>query len=240
MQSRLVIPENAVEEIAGYWESGAKQSAYYKVAAHPVAYRWWSEEGVLLIEHGLHGDQRHGPYRDWHDNGVLSSESFYIEGKEHGAAKQYDPEGNLIGTYEMHHGTGADLWYDSPGVLSEERYYQDGMRHGFERWWNFDNATVWQEQHFREGVEHGIAREWNHAGRIRRGFPQYYVNGKRVTKRQYLMASERDPSLPIFREAENRPARALPSELMSRSAPPLQHLPDSHGHDFSRGVEFNV
>jgi hypothetical protein len=220
----MVIPEDAIEEIQSRWEGGAKQSAYYKVGGESLGYRWWNEEGVLTMEFGLKGDRRHGPYRDWHDNGVLAAESFYVEGKEHGTAKQYDRDGNLIGTYEMHYGTGADLWYGSPGVLSEERYYRNGERHGFERWWSWDNATVWQERHFHAGVEHGIAREWNVArGRLRRGFPQFYVHGERVAKRQYLRASERDTSLPMFREEDNHPARALPVELQARSAVAAQH-----------------
>src|SRR5687768_8332936 len=136
MHQESAIPKDAIETVATYWGGGAMQSAFYKVGGQPVGYRWWNEDGVLTMEYGLIGDQRHGLYRDWHDNGVLAAESFYIEGKEHGTARQYDQEGKLIGTYEMHFGTGADLWYYSPGILSEERYYQDGLLHGFERWWS--------------------------------------------------------------------------------------------------------
>ena len=105
----------------------------------------------------------------------------------------------------MEHGTGLDLWYQKADVLSEERQYRDGALHGFERWyWGFDRGNaVWSEGHFKEGEKHGIFREWNVKGGLSRGFPQYFVNGERVTKRRYLTACKRDTSLPIFRTEDN-------------------------------------
>ena len=91
------------------------------------------------------------------------------------------------------------------------------MRHGYERWWYGDNKTIWSEQHFQDGQSHGIYREWNGLS-LRRGFPRYYANGQKVNKRQYLKACEQDPSLPEFSEADNRPCRALPHELMAQAA----------------------
>src|ERR1041385_7240318 len=130
----MLIPENAIEEIRNRWDDGSKQSAFYKVGGEFVAYRWWSEDGLLTMEKGLNKDGLpHGEYRTWHDNGVIHSETFYVDGKEHGTAKQYDSDGKLIGTYKMDHGTGVDLWYLTLGVLSEERHYSDGAMEGFER-----------------------------------------------------------------------------------------------------------
>jgi hypothetical protein len=50
-------------------------------------------------------------------------------------------------------------------------------------------------------------RKWDEQGQ---SFPQYFVNDKKVTKRQYLSACLNDSSLPGFREVDNMPARKLP------------------------------
>ncbi|NOK63791.1 MAG: hypothetical protein GFH27_549283n23 [Chloroflexi bacterium AL-W] len=152
----------------------------------------------------------HGWYRTWHENEQLCEVMWYKQGQEHGTNKQYDEQGNLIGTYTMVHGTGVDLWFAKPGVISEERHYQDGAHHGYERWWTADNQTISEEGHFWHGVEHGIFREWNASGRLRRGYPHYFVLGNRVNKRQYIRACQQDPTLPPFNADDNEPTRQLP------------------------------
>jgi antitoxin component YwqK of YwqJK toxin-antitoxin module len=154
-----------------------------------------------------------GSWRSYHASGQLAHETGYVEGKEHGLARQYDEQGNLIGCYEMVHGTGLDLWYYAAGVLAEERSYLDGDRHGFERWWNPDNGTIYEESHFWRGCAHGIMRQWNDQGRLRRGYPQYFVNGAKVTRRQYLRACQDDPNLPAWRKEDNEPQRLLPPDV---------------------------
>lgn len=183
-----------------------------------VRYHVLNPEGSLDREGELRDDTRHGFARRYYDDGKHMSETLYVDGFEHGVAKQWSHDGAFLGTYRMDHGTGVDLWRDSDGSLLEERHLQDSHRHGFERWWNSDNRTVWDESHFKWSVEHGIFRKWNSRGRLRRGFPQYYVDGKRVTKRQYLRDCKADPSLPPFRPEENRPERGLPREYLEPEA----------------------
>jgi hypothetical protein len=203
-------PTSASEAILECWERGAKRSAHYLVDGARVGYRCWDEEGRLLMEYGLRDGLQHGLFRTWHDNGQLLERMWYERGKEHGTHEQYDADGNLIGTYTMVDGTGIDVWFGGPGILAEERQYQDGERHGFERWWNKDNQTVYEESHFWLGLLHGIVRRWNQAGRLRRGYPQYFVAGRRVSKRAYERSAHLDPTLPPFRREENLPARRLP------------------------------
>jgi hypothetical protein len=126
----------------------------------------------------------------------------------------------LIGTYTMEHGTGIDLWrhgsFESKGYhLSEARYLKDGKWHGFEWWLNEDQETIHRENHFWEDLQHGIQREWNSTGRLRRGYPRYWVNNQRVSKRQYLRAQAKDRNLPPFREADDLPQRNFPPEILS-------------------------
>jgi hypothetical protein len=141
-----------------------------------------------------------------------------VEGLEHGTARQWAEDGTLVGTYEMDHGSGLDLWWTSASEagtwhLSEARNMLAGDRHGFEWWIDVDQRGADRESHFADGLEHGIQRDWNSAGRLRRGYPKYYVNGHRANKRQYLRAAKLDSSLPPFREEDNRPERQFPPEV---------------------------
>jgi len=83
-----------------------------------------------------------------------------------------------------------------------------GLRHGFE-WWLYGRQLS-SEAHFLDGKSHGIERSWSVQAKLERGYPRYWVNDARVTKRQYLAAARKDPSLPPFRERDNRAKRLLP------------------------------
>jgi hypothetical protein len=183
-----------------------------------VGARVRDERGTLVREYALKDGVWHGIERWYDQDGALEFETSRCHGAEHGIAKQWD-KGRLIGTYTMDHGTGLDLWRGSDGSLLEERYVKDSYRHGFERWWNGDDRSVWMESHFRVGVEHGIFRKWLRRPYLTRGYPQYFVNDKRVTKRQYLKAAAGDPTLPPFREEDNRPERQLPAEYVAAQRP---------------------
>lgn len=207
------IPAQAHEVILDTWETGAKKTAEYLLDAQRVGYRSWDEMGQCNMEYGLRDDRMHGLFRTWHENGQLCELAWYDYGKEHGTMRQYDANGTLIGTYTMVHGTGIDLWFAQPGVITEERHLQDGARHGYERWWTGDNKTISEESHFWQGIEHGIFRQWNEAGRLRRGYPRYFVAGQRVSRRQYARACRHDPTLPRISADENRPTRQLSDEV---------------------------
>ena len=65
------------------------------------------------------------------------------------------------------------------------------------------------ELHWRKGRLHGIEREWNPKGRLRRGWPRYFVAGRRLDKRRYLRACAGDTSLPEFRSQDGVSVRDL-------------------------------
>lgn len=175
-------------------------------------------EGEVIV-HGLKNGELHGCEREWNRNGVLVFEEPYENGQVHGTARQWSDDGTLIGTYHLDRGTGLDLWRDNlTWTLSEEWPRRNGRMHGFTRFWNGDDRTVWEEHHYRDGHEHGIHREWNQKGRLRRGFPKYYIMSKLVTRREYLRACKTDLTLPPLREEENRPERQLPQEYVDQVA----------------------
>jgi antitoxin component YwqK of YwqJK toxin-antitoxin module len=211
------IPAEAEERVIERHADGSKKSAEYLLHGDLVGRRLFSEAGALELEIAMRNGVSHGPMSEWDGSGHLEFTTAYVDGKEHGTARQWANDGTLLGTYEMNHGTGLDLWWDEredgSQYLSEARYLLAGDRDGYEWWLDEDQQSVWQERHFHHGQEHGIFRRWNAEGRLSRGYPQYFINGRKVNKRQYLRAAQADASLPPFRADDNKPVRQFPPDV---------------------------
>src|SRR6266702_1738906 len=65
---------------------------------HIVGQRVRSEDGTLLEERTERDGLRHGYERHWDGSGRLTFETWYVEGREHGLARQWH-EGSLLGSY---------------------------------------------------------------------------------------------------------------------------------------------
>jgi hypothetical protein len=215
---RSDIPPNVVEQTTREFrrEGGA---IYHRLTdcildGEVVGRRAYSEEGQLVTESPLRNGLRHGREFQWDDDGTLLSIEPYVNGRVHGTAKQYGRRGKIIGTYELRHGTGYDIWRqeneDGSIYISEIHTLRNGLPHGYEWWLTNKPHVVWHELHWREGQYHGIERQWNAAHKSRGGFPQYWINGDQVDKRKYLRVAEKDPSLPPFRVRDNSPRRRFP------------------------------
>jgi antitoxin component YwqK of YwqJK toxin-antitoxin module len=217
------IPAAAIERVTSTHEDGTRAGAEYALDGEVVGKRFWDKDGSLAMEIPLKGGARHGIEYRW-SNGFLLSAEPYVDGRAHGTAQQWDDAGRLIGTYTLVHGTGIDLWWgereDESICLAEVHHMKDGSPHGFEWWVNDDQRSVWQERHWKERTLHGIERVWNLQGRLRRGYPRYWVDGQKVTKRQYLRACKTDEALPPFRAEENAPERTFPPEIRTELSPP--------------------
>lgn len=214
------IPANAKPRNAVMCAGSTGKRLDYYLRGTLVGTRHFDENDQLELEIPLRDGLRHGTEYTWFWGEWLSSAEPYCDGKPHGVAKQWSANGKLIGTYKMVHGTGIDLWRGSidgsdagPYCLSEVWYKQDGRLHGFNWWINDDQKTVWMEGHYLHGQSHGIERSWNSQGRLKRGFPKYFVNGEQVDKRRYLRAAESDATLPRFRLKDNQPQRTFPPEI---------------------------
>jgi hypothetical protein len=225
---RSSIPKAAKETIlATYVSSPQKYKAEYRLGGELVGVRFFDETGELQCEYPLKNGKFHGT-KYFFVEGVVDFSEPYSNGLAHGTARQFSYEEELIGTYKMRHGTGLDLWrcktnWGTGSVyLSEARYLKDGMYHGFEWWLNEDQNSLNHERHFWKDQTHGIERMWNSKGRLRRGYPKYWVNNQQVTKRQYVRACANDPALPLFRETDNLPRRRFPPEVVAalQVAPP--------------------
>jgi hypothetical protein len=217
---RSSIPSSAVERVVStYHREGG--GVYYSEAECligdvVVGLRFYDQDGALVIERPLRNGTVHGMVFHWSEGGdSLESVEPFRNGLPHGTARQWDYDGTLLGTYTLHNGTGWDLWrlpgFGELPYLSEAHSMKDGQPHGNEWWLNEDQKSVYIERHWYEGVQHGIERQWNHHGRLRRGYPKYFIRGMQVNKRSYLKACRSDPSLPPFRDVDNRPARTFPT-----------------------------
>ncbi len=212
------IPKTTLEKVVEISDDGRLVDCF--VNEELVGRRQYDEDGHLCYELPIRNGQKHGMVYRWSFDGILESGEPYHEGKPHGVAKQWSPSGKLMGSYRMKYGTGVDLWWNSvdgsgevPFFLSEVHFMRHGTSHGYTWWINEDQKSVHIERHFLNGVQHGIFREWNERGRLCRGFPQYFVDGTKVKKRQYIRASDDDESLPQFCEDDNDPTRVFPNEI---------------------------
>lgn len=213
------IPATATERVIERYPDGRTKRAEYLVEGEVVGIRQFHPAGEPQDEYALRNGVWHGIQYRWDVPGKLLSATPYVDGVEHGTARQWADDGTLIGTYTMRHGTGLDLWWqESDGAiyLAEARYLKDGRPHGCEWWINEDQQTVSRESHFWEGELHGIERQWNHRGRLRRGFPRYYIHGQRVTRTQYIRARAADATLPPFARDDNDPRRVFSPEVAQR------------------------
>jgi hypothetical protein len=211
------IRPEAEERIINSYPDGTKKEAEYWLNGERVGFRRFHTTGELEGEVPYENGVRHGTEYRWDAPGKLLSAEPYEHGTPHGTAHQWAEDGRLIGTYTLERGTGIDMWWqerpDGSVYLAEVRFMRDGRPHGFEWWLDEDQQSVWIERHWSHGTLHGIEREWNVQKRLCRGYPRYWVEGERVTKRQYVQAAAQDPNLPPFRPEENQPSRRFPPEV---------------------------
>ena len=214
LKGRSSIPAAARERItARYVATRTKYMAECRFDGQLVGMRHFDESGELACEVPLRHGKIHGLVR-WFEGGRPSFTEPYARGLPHGVARQWSAEGAPMGSYSMKRGTGIDVWrcHDSSGrqpYVSEIRHLKNGRLDGFE-WWLDVDRRVWWERHFRNHQLHGIERIWNSRGRLRRGYPRYWMGGKQVGKRQYLRACAADRSLPPFRDPDNQATRINP------------------------------
>ena len=221
---RSSIPVDAKERVlACYIRTKTRWKVECVIRRQVVGIRWFDDKGRLELETPVRNGHIHGTQYgldyDHNPAGFIIFSEPYRNGLPHGVTRQWCPQnGRLIGKYTMRRGTGLDLWraWDferQTAFLSEVRHLKDGHWHGFEWWFNPDQKTLMQESHFWQNQQHGIRIEWNLEGRLRRGYPQYWVNSRKVSKRKYLLAQRQDPTLPSYREVDNTPRRRLPKEV---------------------------
>jgi hypothetical protein len=221
-----IVPLNAEEHIVSRFKSGIKREAFYFRGGKRVGVRRWWNDGTLAHEWATDGNDHHGRWVHFHTNGVPDLEASYRNGKRHGIRVQFDRDGWAIGTSEFRGGDGVDLWFhrppSGPPALGEEWTYQNDFLHGPERWWT--RRRVHRENFWFNGRQQGIVREWTIRGRLRRGMPQFWINGKQIAKADYLKARKSDLTLPRYSARDNSASRSFPAELVSKAKQRLRRI----------------
>jgi RimJ/RimL family protein N-acetyltransferase len=185
-----------------------------------VGSRFFNAEGGLEDERAFRNGLPFGREYVWYPSGAILSVAPYDgQGRPHGIAYQWAEDGRLLGHYTMEHGTGTDLWWqtwsDGTTELAEIHQYRENERHGYE-WWLTGGRIPYIERRWQYGLMHGIDREWNENDRLERGFPRFWVHGKRVTRGEYARIAATDDTLPPFRPEDNIPERRFPPEVEER------------------------
>jgi hypothetical protein len=211
------IPPSAEEVVEQTHENGAKKTAHYYVGDERVGFREWSQTGTLLFEYGLKGGEKHGYEYEFYDSGALLEKGAYRKGKLHGPGVQLAENGRVLVVWKLDNGCGLDLWCDQrTGLLAEEVFWPAQGEQGYKRLWNEDQETIWEEWFFAPGMGyHGIRREWD-GDKLCRGFPQFYIGDKKVSRARYLSACKTDKTLPKYRAADDKPTRRLPAEYLAQ------------------------
>jgi antitoxin component YwqK of YwqJK toxin-antitoxin module len=219
------IPPGAVEQLVSEYRQENRQQGtliYYRTVdcilnGQVVGRRYYTPDGTLVMETPLKDSRKHGREFTWSEDGMLLSVEPYVKGKIHGTVKQYGFSGKPIGSYRLIHGTGFDIWRSERiagrVTISEIHSLQDGLPHGYEWWFTDDGGSLWHERHWRAGTYNGIERMWNSHGKLKRGYPKYWIMGQTVAKRKYIQAAKSDQTLPVFREQDNSPQRKFPVEI---------------------------
>lgn len=211
-QPKPRIPAGATETVTRVDEHGRKFASEFWFRGQLAGRAYWNPDGTPCLAVGLRNGVPVGHQVEFHEFGGVYAEPF-VEGRLHGLARQFAPDGRLLMVSPFEHGTGTDFWCDHQGRLAEEHPVVDGKPSGTERWWTEDQKTVYSETEWLNGEWHGATRHWT-GGRLDRGFPKFFVEGKRVSKRAYLKLAQRDRTLPPFRPESDSPVRTLPERFL--------------------------
>lgn len=142
---------------------------------------WWYPDGqrALLISYD---DGTPLNQTRWHENGQVSSRTTYDdEGRITGLMQHWDVNGTLRDAHEweagMEHGEARQ--YDHNGNLLRTAYYVDDKKHGTETWWYTDGTKRW-EIHFDEGARTGTWTQYDPDGQVQ--MQSVWADGKLISR----------------------------------------------------------
>jgi antitoxin component YwqK of YwqJK toxin-antitoxin module len=219
------IPDDVVENsVSPYRAKGGRISLEERVCTldgETVGRRHYDKNGTLAIETPVRDGITHGMKYFWDDDDAngpyLHLSEPHENGLVNGTARQWAPDGTLMGTYTLVHGTGYDLWrnFDEHGhlYLAEVHAMKDGGPHGYEWWMCEDQRTVFLEVHWKDGKRHGIERHWVE-DKLDPGYPKFHVNDAVVGEDAYIEKRKTDASLPEYRVEDDQNERSFPEEIL--------------------------
>lgn len=154
--------------------------------------RRYYPDGTLKDEITYLNGLPNGVTRRWHPNGVLAMEIPTKMGEVQGVVRQWNRTGKLLGSYEIKDGNGLQMLWAENGQLIGEIPLLDGKMTGRQRAW------------FEDGDLAGA---------------QYWIEGRKVSKRKYLESCRENPRLPRYDEEPGAKSSVKPPRQRARKAP---------------------
>ncbi|MFN0136372.1 MAG: toxin-antitoxin system YwqK family antitoxin [Phycisphaerae bacterium] len=182
-----------------------------------VGYHVFGADSVLEIEPAHRGLPRRGTRFEFFRDGSVQFIQRFVDDLPHGYARQWTHDGRLIGSFRMIRGTGTDLWWHACSrgrehYLAEAFQSRHGWRYGFD-WWLNEDGTLSIESHWKANKPHGVTRVWDECGHLADGYPEFFINGKKVDRATYEAAARRQKSLPKLRAIDDKPQRRFPPNI---------------------------
>lgn len=151
--------------------------------------------GQLRWQATIKNGKPFGIVRLWHENGALEEECFCDDdGLEHGVVKTWSKEGKLLGECHFEHGTGIKKRWHENDQLERESYYIRGQSYGRSRTWDEDGSLI---------------------------DVTYYLAGSEVSRKKYLEACKKNPTLPRYEDDKLEPKEMEITEVYTKREPPI-------------------
>jgi antitoxin component YwqK of YwqJK toxin-antitoxin module len=156
-----------------HYDNGSTQTEKITRADGTILSRRYHANGSIESEAILTRDRGpiHGFSRRWHPNGVLAQELSFDHGLWDGVQRVWNDKGELVDSFEMKKGTGVlHLW-----SLDTEFHSEIAMVDG-----------------------HQTGRQLIYCDGGKTAIETYSINDKKVSKKRYFEACQKDPKLPRY------------------------------------------
>ncbi len=152
--------------------------------------QYYTLKGKLRSEGMMLGRKRVGKWIYYFSNGKLFSEEFYKNGNLEGDLKNYYENGKVLEHVQYQNGmkNGFSRKYADSGILIEEVNYVNDKLDGLGRYFEL-NGDLKEEGLYRNGKRYG---KW-----------EFYIGGKKVTKKQRKDENKFNKSKAKQKENEN-------------------------------------
>lgn len=171
-----------------YVDDAPRETVYYDPQGKEYQ-RLERTPGATVLEHTYPGGQPystvhyvngkpHGAAVWYYPDGSKELEGAYVNGEQHGLWKSWHPNGQLHyeNTYDLGQRTGIWRTWDIAGVLTNEETYENGLA-THEKVWH-PNGTLAIDWPKRNGMIHGAVTSYDMAGELQ--LVRYYLDGRLV------------------------------------------------------------
>ena len=179
--SRLLYPDGKVKELINFSE-GLEEGPAFEYAEDGRIITLIIYKSGFIVEREIinrfdNNSQKHGLWKYFHSNGVVRLEGNYKHGLENGYFKEYDDNGNLVGTSKFSDGTKLEDVAELAKLEVRKDYYPDGK---------VKIAATYNK----EGKPEGVRREYAPDGSIEKSY--IFRNGIMIGEGVVTEKGERD------------------------------------------------